>query len=167
MLGRLYILTCIHLNYLTALYYLFMYSVIHLTYPISDAVSGSPYVPLEITAVTALFTVHAGCFFPPLNQEAVLILWAVPCLQSNLYSIYPFCSPQQQPTNQFIVSASQNGCWSSNKQQCKINEGRHIVISISITAGVRGLTWGETEGEERKRENRRFCSYEKSTPAFI
>lgn len=37
---------------------------IHLTYPISDAASGSPYVPLEITAVTALFAVHTGCFFP-------------------------------------------------------------------------------------------------------
>ena len=68
MLGRLYILTCIHLNYSTALYYLFMYSVIHLTYPISDAASGSPYVPLEITAVTALFTVHAGCFFSPIKS---------------------------------------------------------------------------------------------------
>lgn len=61
--------------------------------------------------------------------------------------------------NQFIVSASQNGCWSSNKQHCKINEGEHIVISISIMESVSGLKM-ERRGERRDRATERKAKAE-------
>lgn len=113
--------------------------------------------------VTALFPGTLVVF--PLKQETFLILWAMQGLKSNLYSISLLLSTTAA-TNQLIVSASQNGCWSSNKQQCKINEGKRIVISISITDSVRSLTWGEREGK-RERERTQVCYHEHSTPAVI
>ncbi len=113
-MGRFYSHACIHLNYLTALYYLFMYSVIHLTHPISgvccfwDSVCASRNI-----GVTALFAGTLVVF--PLKQETFLILRAMQGLKSNLYSISLLLSTTAA-TNQFIVSASQNGCWSCNKQ---------------------------------------------------
>lgn len=102
--------------------------------------------------VTASFIGTVVVF--PLKQEMVFILWATQGLKSNLCRISLLLSATAA-ANQFIVSASQNGCWTSNKQQCKINEGKHIVISISITDSV--SSWGEREreGKERQKEGER------------
>lgn len=49
-----------------------------------------------------------------------------------------------------IVSASQNGCWNIHEQQCEINEGERIGISISIADSVGSLGWARTQKERRE-----------------
>lgn len=47
--------------------------------------------------------------------------------------LFIFCSQQQRPQITSSFSATQNGCRNSRTQQREINEGKRIVISISIT----------------------------------
>lgn len=98
---------------------------------------------------------QSGCFSIK-KWGTVLILWAMLGLKSNLYSASLLLSATAT-ANQFIVSASQNGCWTSNKEQCKINEGKRIVISISITESVSSLSWreGERQAEQEKDRERK------------
>lgn len=110
-----------------------IYLGIHLTHLISPVASGTPHVPLEILEFTGAVVDFL------LKQKTFIFLCALWGLESNLYRASVLL-PTTAPTNQFIVSAFPNGCWNSHKQQCKINEGKCIEISISITDSVRSVS---------------------------
>lgn len=144
MLGRLYSLACIHLNDSTAFYYLFMYSVIHLTYPISDAASGSPYVPLEILQLQLCSRCTPVVFFP-LNQEAILILCcAVSPIESLQYislllsttaahkSVHRFCIPKWLLEQQQAIVQDK---WGQAHCNFHINHGWHQGLNLGRNRG--------------------------------
>lgn len=100
---------------------------------------------------------HSTCFC----NKTGTCLHPLGYAESQIKSLHwiPFSSLQQQPQISSSFLHPKNGCWSSNKQQCKINEGKRVVISISIKDSVSSLTWGAGERDRRERRRRKIDAF--------